>query len=285
MENKDKVSEYHIIQATDREPIYRQLSQLEETLALDPHKVKRLTLGIDQWLPENLKFVEKILTRYSFDVVVFQRMDDGPDLESLGKTPRLELSRTPLRPFMPAMLASNSLLELSISSTLSDIDIDLFVTFLSSSFCQVHTLDLMGSRFLDDSVVALADGFQNHVGSLKTICLSECNLVDAQIGSLVHGLFECCSQNPESFDLEELDISFNKGGFLTTSTLSALLQISRLQKLRMGFQAFGEGKQIDLSGIFEIIANNQYLTELEIGGNSLRDVDMPSLVHGLMKNH
>jgi hypothetical protein len=63
-----------------------------------------------------------------------------------------------------------------------------------------------------------------------------------------------------------------------------LLQVSKLKKLAMGFQAFGEGRRIDLTPIFLSLKQNRYLMELDIGGNGIRDDDLPLLVDCLLEN-
>ena len=46
----------------------------------------------------------------------------------------------------------------------------------------------------------------------------------------------------------------------------------------MSFLAFGAAKQIDLSAFSNALSSNGTLQELELGGNSLRDDDLPCLV-------
>jgi len=174
------------------------------------------------------------------------------------------------------------------SSTLSVTSATLFAqSYLSNPSCRLQSLDLSGTRFLDDASSCLANGLRDHGGSLQSLCLSECNLMDEQISAIVEGLVVCCRHiTPAAFSLRELDISFNKSRHRSTTYLALLLKAStRIRKLSMGFQAFGEAKRIDLSPIFAaLVSSSCHLTELDIGGNNLRDSDIPSLVDALCHN-
>ena len=149
----------------------------------------------------------------------------------------------------------------------------------------LKSLELVETRFIDDDAVnGLVESLAAHGASLNRIGVIECNLVDEQLGALIGGIVQCLENNPDSFSLESLDISFNKGGGSVTNQLSSLLQASKLKKLAMGFQAFGEGRRIDLSPLFLSIRQNQYLRELDISGNGIRDVDVSLLVDCLVEN-
>lgn len=276
--------EYFVVESMEES--FQQLLRLETILlAPDSHNIKRLVLETTHWLPENLKCLERILQRYTFDSVQFRMMYDEQAIATLGKTTRLELFYCPLVPFLPAMEASHHLVELVVSSTLSVLAMTVFAEFLSGPVCRLSSLDLTGSRFIGHAATTLADGFRNHRGSLSTICLSECNLVDEQISALMDGLVASASIHQETFDLQELDLSFNKGRHRSVASLSLLLQMSKLRKLSLGFQAFGEAQQIDLTLVMDAVANNSCLTHLEIGGNSLCDPDMQLLVEALTRNN
>ena len=156
---------------------------------------------------------------------------------------------------------------------------------LSPTKHPLKSLELVETRFIDDDAVnGLVESLAAHGASLNRIGLTECNLVDEQLGALIGGIFRCLASNPGSFSLESLDISFNKGRGAVTYQLSCLLQASKLEKLAMGFQAFGEGRRIDLTPIFLSIRQNQYLRELDIGGNGIRDEDLLLLVDCLVEN-
>lgn len=63
-----------------------------------------------------------------------------------------------------------------------------------------------------------------------------------------------------------------------------LLATTKLEKLKMGFQAFGEAKKIHIPPLLDALSNNVFLKELELGGNSLRDDDVPNIVDMLCAN-
>jgi len=274
--------EYFVV--ASMEESLEQLHQLDTILASDSREIKRVVFETTHWLPQTMKCLEGILHRYSFDSVQFRMMYDEQEVPTLGKTNRLELFYCPLLPFLPAMESSNHLVELVVSSSLSVLAMTLFSEFLSSSSCRLSRLDFTGSRFLGDAATSLAEGFRNHRGSLRTICLSECNLVDEQISALVDGMVACASDHPDTFDLQELDLSFNKSRHRSAASLALLLQKSKVRKLSLGFQAFGEAQQIDLAQMMEATAITRYLNHLEIGGNNLRDPDMHLLVEALIRS-
>lgn len=146
------------------------------------------------------------------------------------------------------------------------------------------SLELVETRFIDEAAAVLGESLAAFGASLTRFSVAECNLMDEQLGALIEGLVRCHENHPESFSLESLDISFNKGRDRTTNQLSQLLQATRLKKLAMGFQAFGEGRRIDLRPVFWSIRQNLFLTELDIGGNGIRDVDLHALVDCLGEN-
>lgn len=291
MEERVESNEYCIVQDLDGTPaqLLSLMQGLEEALGDSVHNsnnIKRVILETVHWSDESWTYLQRILQAHSLECLEFRSTFDRIALENLGMTKRLELQYTPLEPFISTLVPSgsylkelvlaNSTLSLGTAASLAD-------CLTQPTFC-LTSLDLSGTRFLDDAAACLARGLRNHGGSLETICVSECNLMDEQIGALVGSLAECCAQDPPTFSLKELDISFNKSRHVSTAKLALLLYRSRLRKLSMGFQAFGEAKRIDMSAIFASIANNRYLQEFEIGGNSLRDNDMPALVSALVRN-
>jgi len=146
------------------------------------------------------------------------------------------------------------------------------------------SLELVDTLFIDDAANGLADSIAIHCSSLKKLSVVECNLMDEQLGVLIRAILQCLRRDPNSFSLVDLDVSFNKGRDTVVDGLSQILQISKLKTLTMGFQAFGEGRRIDLTPIFMSLGDTRHLKELDIGGNGIRDDDMPLLVNGLVEN-
>ena len=174
-------------------------------------------------------------------------------------------------------LESLSLISMSISTEL--------VTALTKTVLKngvLQNLDLTDSRlYYDDggTVSALADGL-NMSTTIRSLCVSECHLMDEQISELVRGI----GHHPS---FRELNISFNKCRSFGMSALARLLRSSTpLTKLGMSFLAFGQGKRID--GVEEFcraLSANTTLEELEMGGNSFRDDDLPDIVNALCSSH
>jgi Ran GTPase-activating protein (RanGAP) involved in mRNA processing and transport len=188
----------------------------------------------------------------------------------------------------PPSLQELSLFEVSLSE---DVAAALGKSLAQPASCCLKKLDLTDSRFLANGVNLLAQGLA-HNKSLSSLSVSECNLMDEQVSVLVRALEYHTS-------IQELDISFNKCRHFGVNALTSLLlsNVCRLSKLSMDFQAFGECKSINLDPILAAISSSpwpspssisrhgSFLVDLGLGGNSLRDLQMPSLVDALCSNH
>ena len=151
---------------------------------------------------------------------------------------------------------------------------------LARSSIRIKKLDLTDSRFIENASAILALALRENV-TLDTLCISECNLMDEQIEEIVWAL----ERHPA---IRDLDISFNKCRSSGVLALTRLIrsETCKLTNLSMDFQAFGEGKRIDVAPILAALSstNNCPLRELGLGGNSLRDGDMSDLVNTLCTN-
>lgn len=159
--------------------------------------------------------------------------------------------------------------------------------YLVSSNPELQSLELIEVAFIDNAAMSLGSSLNLYGGSLKNLTISECNLMDEQLGQILHGLVRCHEESlqPNSISLEALDISFNKGRNVSMAGLSQLVEVSRLRKLALGFQAFGWGRRVDLSAVLEAVSQSQHLQELDVGGNGLRDEDVDMLVTNLLDNN
>ena len=148
--------------------------------------------------------------------------------------------------------------------------------------CQLQRLDLTDSRFVGNGVEFLAAGLRDNQ-SLRIICLSDCHLMDEQLAAVVRSLIP-----QKSSALRELDICFNKCRTQGVQALTELVRnSSTLGCLRLGYQAYGQGKSIDVDPLLQVLTTNTNLVlqELELSGNSLRDPAMPSIVNLLQRSH
>jgi hypothetical protein len=203
---------------------------------------------------------------------------------------RLTLSMVNISlPFLfPPSLEELSLFEVSLSE---DVAAALGESLAQPTQCCLKKLDLTDSRFLANGVNLLAQGLAQNK-TLSCLSVSECNLMDEQVSDLVRALEYHTS-------IRELDISFNKCRHFGVNALTRLFlcNVCRLSKLSLDFQAFGECKSINLGPILSAISSSpwpppssiprdrSFFMDLGLGGNSLRDLQMPSLVDALCANH
>ena len=222
--------------------------------------------------------IANLLKKRPFESVHVTRCVGGGGLDDWGdKTKRLTLHQQPIR---PTFLLGAGLRELSLISTSLSEPVLMSLGAQMEFHPTLEVLDLTGSRFLGTGVSILASNLASStLSSLRTLCVSECNLMDEQVAELVVSLHH-------HSNLEELDISFNKCRSFGMEALAQLILTpsSNLTKLSMGFQAFGEAKRIDLSQFCNTLGYNHTLTDLELGGNSLRDDDFPNLWNALCQN-
>lgn len=181
--------------------------------------------------------------------------------------------------------------DLSRLKELSLLSLSLSETFLSSLGAQIantnaviEKLDLTDSRILGRGLTILGNALRWNT-SLKYLSLSECNLMDEDLGPFVQSLRNHAS-------LSYLDLSFNKCRQNGVHQLSHMLQLqqhhtstSKLASLNMGFIAFGSGREVDVSPIIESLClHNRSLKILQLCGNNLLDDVMGELVTMLTQN-
>ena len=199
-------------------------------------------------------------------------------LTRIHRLKRLTLSMVPMTEPLPLnpCLEELSLFEVSLSEEVTRS----IAETLARPSMRIKKLDLTDSRFIDDASSVMARGLRDNA-TLEILCLSECNLMDEQISDIVGALVH----HPT---IRDLDISFNKCRSSGVSALARLIRsdICKLTKLSMDFQAFGEGKRIEISPILSALSstNTCPLKQIGLGGNSLRDGDMQTIINTLCEN-
>jgi Ran GTPase-activating protein (RanGAP) involved in mRNA processing and transport len=216
-----------------------------------------------------------LLHRRSFEHVELWRCEGPLLLDDWGSnTKRLTMQSMPTP---PRLLLGGNLLELALVSTsLSEQAASNLGEQIGSTTSRLEVLDLSETRFVGDGVRHFARGVQSNK-ALQRLIVTECNLIDEQVAQVIQAFHHHPS-------IQEVDLSFNKCRSDGMDALVQFLQTTKLSKLAMGFQAFGEAKRIDLRSLSAALAttNNTCLKYLELGGNSLRDEpDMPFLVRAL----
>jgi Ran GTPase-activating protein (RanGAP) involved in mRNA processing and transport len=224
--------------------------------------------------------MEQILGHKSFDKLVI-RGGQGAIPQVFPSVKILYLSQTFFNQGYRIYYDADHLVELSlVSLSLSERFIISLGWHISNGTAAIEKLDLTDSRIMGQGFNILAASLQSN-SSLKKLCLSECNLMDLALASII----EPVRSHPA---ITHLDISFNKGRSLTVEQISQLIvESSTLVSLNMGFLAFGEGRQVDLTPIYQSLNGENgtpSLRILQLGGNNIRDASTNGIVTMLVGN-
>jgi hypothetical protein len=239
------------------------------------NSIKSLELNFLAWDEELRSAVVDLLQAQArpLESVIVHHSADGRTNNVWTNIKKLELLQAPL---YDPLFFSSSLEDLSLHSVSLNVHVAAALGASLAELPNVKRLDLTESRFLDNGVDLLSQGLARNI-SLEYVCIAECNLMDEEVALIVSNL-----ENHPS--IRELEICFNKCRGDGVAGLVRLLETTKLEKLKMGFQAFGEAKQIHVSPLLNALSNNVFLKELELGGNSLRDDDVPNIVNMLCVN-
>ncbi|KAL3909744.1 MAG: hypothetical protein SGILL_007965, partial [Bacillariaceae sp.] len=167
-----------------------------------------------------------------------------------------------------------------ISMSIDEQFIESLAALLVNENSTLEKLDLSDSRIMHGGPEVLGRSLRSN-RSLLWLSLSECNLQDGDLNSVVRGL-----QSHSS--IAHLDVSFNKYGpesVAVPQLAQLIIDSPTLITLNVGFCAFGSGRQVDLRPIFNRLCENPTsITTLQIGGNNLRDDSMADIVAMLAHN-
>ncbi|KAL3945472.1 MAG: hypothetical protein SGBAC_000443 [Bacillariaceae sp.] len=182
------------------------------------------------------------------------------------------------QPFIDRISIGNQLVELNLTSISVSEELAASLGRQLGANPSLKRLDFSESRFLNDGPRFFAQGLAVNQ-TLEIVNFADCNLMDESVSHLVDAL-------RHNQPLVNLDISFNKCRSMGVAALASLVtQKPSLKELSMGFQAFGESKQIELQPLILALGNyTSKLTRFEIGGNSICDGDIPYLVDMLCSN-
>ena len=243
--------------------------------AYNDNTIKSLKLIFLAWDEELRSAVVDLLQAQArpLKCVIVHHNADGRTNNVWTNVKKLELLQVPV---YDPLVFSFSLEDLSLNSVSLNANVAAALGASLAELPNIKRLDLTDSRFLDNGIELLAQGLAINT-SLEYVCATECNLMDEEVAQVVSNL-----ENHPS--IRELEICFNKCRGGGVAALIRLLESTKLEKLKMGFQAFGEAKKIHLSPLLDALSNNVFLKELELGGNSIRDDDVPNIVDALCTN-
>ena len=151
-------------------------------------------------------------------------------------------------------------------------------TSLARTICgtDIQVLDLSHCFWDKRSVDTLARGF-SQATTLHCLDISHCHLEDSLLAKIIRSL----RNHPSLLDL---GISFNNCNSEACASIGALLQSTKLERLKMAQQFIGRQKYLDIDAIIETIGQNSSLRFLDLKENFLGADQMERMLSALSEN-
>lgn len=256
-------------------------------LILQDDSVSKLEFQNCSWTMDFRDAVEALLEKRPFEEVkiVDRRLAGRQDSENFfpqrfGLTRKVFLCSIHVQPtyrFLPSQSDTNTpwpMDEIRLESISIPVELTVSLAEIMSQG-KIQEFKFFDCRILDHE--AMSRALQSNK-SLKRLSFFEGNLEDIPLRCILQSLIGHPS-------LEKLDIDSNKCRSGGVVALAALIRsTSTLRHLDMVSQAFGAGREIDVSPILTALHDNVFLKELKLGGNNIQDETMDEISTLLQTN-